>query len=73
MFVQGLGDGGRGLVDVREVARLLGCSVRTVYSLRQRGALPAPIKLGALTRWSASGLRAWISGGCPTVHEHELK
>lgn len=53
------------LLDVRAVAALLGCSTRHVYRLADAGRMPAPVKLGALVRWSAAEIAAWIGEGCP--------
>ena len=55
------------LLDVQAVADLLGCSPRHVYRLSDAGRMPAPVKLGALVRWSASAIRLWIDQGCPSV------
>ena len=55
------------LLDVRQVASLLGCSTRTVYRLAQSELMPRPRKLGALVRWPRSEIEAWIIGGCRPV------
>jgi len=55
------------LLDVQQVADLLQCSVRHVYRLSDGGRMPAPVRLGALVRWSAAAIQAWISEGCPAV------
>jgi excisionase family DNA binding protein len=55
------------LLDVAAVAEMLGCSQRHVYRLADGGKMPAPVKLGALVRWSASTIREWIDQGCPSV------
>jgi excisionase family DNA binding protein len=52
------------LLDVRAVAALLDCSTRHVYRLADRGAMPPPIRLGALIRWRRQDLDAWLAGGC---------
>ncbi len=57
------------LLDVKGVAELLGCSTRHVYRLADRGAMPPPVKLGALVRWSRSTLVDWIGQGCPAVRK----
>ena len=50
------------LIDVRTVAQLLGCSVRSVWRLRDRGAIPQPLILTTgLVRWRRSTLLKWIS------------
>lgn len=53
------------LLDVDAVAALLGCSPRHVYRLSDAGRMPAPVRLGALVRWSATAIREWIDQGCP--------
>jgi len=53
------------LLDVRAVAALLGCSTRHVYRLSDAGHMPAPVRLGALVRWSRASTEAWIAAGCP--------
>ncbi len=53
------------LLDVGGVAEMLGCSQRHVYRLSDAGRMPAPVKLGALVRWSAAAIREWIDAGCP--------
>ena len=55
------------LLDVRAVAKLLGCSSRHVRRLSDGGRMPAPLKLGALVRWRATAIEEWISAGCPAV------
>ena len=64
------------LLDVRAVARLLGCSTRHVYRLSDGGRMPPPVKLGALVRWRRSGpdgIEAWIAAGCPAVRKGAAK
>jgi excisionase family DNA binding protein len=52
------------LLDVRAVAALLDCSTRHVYRLTDRGAMPPPVRLGALLRWRRADLDDWLDGGC---------
>jgi excisionase family DNA binding protein len=54
-----------GLLNVKEVARLLGCSVRHVHRLADSGRMPGPVRLGGLVRWSLKSLESWIQEGCP--------
>lgn len=58
---------GGGLVDVREVARLASCSTRHVFRLVERGLIPAPVKVGRLTRFKRDEIERWIDGGCRPV------
>jgi predicted DNA-binding transcriptional regulator AlpA len=61
--------GGSLLIDVHAVADLLGCSPRHVYRLSDGGHMPAPIKLGALVRWSTVAIQEWINKGCPPIRQ----
>lgn len=54
----------RRLIDAKEAARMLGCAVRTLYSLADRGAIPYGLKLGALRRWDSAELQTFIAEGC---------
>jgi predicted DNA-binding transcriptional regulator AlpA len=57
------------LLDVRAVARMLDCSTRHVYRLRDSGLMPLPIRVGALVRWQRHAIAAWIDGGCHPVRQ----
>jgi predicted DNA-binding transcriptional regulator AlpA len=59
----------RRLLDAKQVGALLGCSWRHVLRLADRGAMPPGVKLGALRRWDADKLEAWIAGGCRPVRQ----
>lgn len=53
------------LLDVKGVAIMLRCSPRHVHRLRDAKAMPAPVRLGTLLRWSRNSLDQWIINGCP--------
>ena len=55
------------LLDVRQVAALLGCSARHVYRLSDAGKMPRPVKLGVLVRWNRQSVEDWIAEGCQPV------
>lgn len=55
------------MLTVQKVARLLGCSARTVYRLADSGRMPRPVKLSALVRWSRQEIEQWVASGCPKV------
>jgi excisionase family DNA binding protein len=48
------------LLSVNDLAHLLGVSPRTVWSMRYKGSLPAPFKLGGLLRWRRATILEWI-------------
>ena len=57
------------LLDVRQVAMLLGCSARYVYRLADAGKMPRPVKLGSLVRWNRQSVEEWIAEGCPSCRK----
>ena len=57
------------LLDVKAVARMLGCSVRHCGRLADSGQMPPPVKLGGLRRWSPATLEQWIANDCPDLRE----
>jgi excisionase family DNA binding protein len=60
------------LLDVQAVAEMFGCSTRHVYRLADRGAMPPPVRIGALVRWRRDSLSAWISAGCGPVRQNGI-
>jgi excisionase family DNA binding protein len=57
------------LLDVEQVAAMLKCSTRHVYRLADAGKMPAPVRVGALVRWSRKSIEAWIGEGCPPCRQ----
>jgi predicted DNA-binding transcriptional regulator AlpA len=57
------------LIDKHAVAALLGVSWRHVDRLRDRGAMPPPVRLGASVRWDRRVILDWIAGGCQPVRQ----
>lgn len=57
------------LLDVRQVAATLGCSVRHVYRLADSQRMPRPVRLGALVRWRRDELTDWVNAGCPSTRK----
>jgi excisionase family DNA binding protein len=55
------------MVSANWVAKTLGCSVRHVLRMADGGLMPAPAKLGRLSRWNRKELEKWIADGCPAV------
>jgi excisionase family DNA binding protein len=54
-----------GTLDIRDVARLLKVSTRSVRRLVQDGAICPPIRIGRLIRWPKKQILTWIAAGCP--------
>ena len=53
------------LLGAAAVGRLLGVSLRQVWSLHQIGSIPLPLKLRGRTLWSRAEIERWIEAGCP--------
>lgn len=53
------------LLSVQDVCRMLGCSRRTVYRLKDSGQMPPSIKIGGMVRWRPDEIQSWINDGCP--------
>jgi predicted DNA-binding transcriptional regulator AlpA len=53
------------LLDILDVANRLDCSRNHVANLDARGALPRPIRIGRLKKWSPSEIDSWIAAGAP--------
>ena len=61
------------LLDVKAVAIRLGCSPRHVWRMRDKGALPPAIVLGALVRWNSESIDDWIRRGCPSHRRQAVR
>jgi excisionase family DNA binding protein len=61
------------LLESRGVARLLSCSVRTVWRLAKSGGLPAPVRLGGkYARWFRAEVLAWLADRRAAVRQDIL-
>ncbi|MFN7878064.1 MAG: helix-turn-helix transcriptional regulator [Pirellula sp.] len=56
------------LLDVEQVAGMLGVSSRQVYRLADGGRMPRPLKIGGSVRWDRQAVEKWIAAGCPQEH-----
>ena len=61
------------LVDARGLAKLLCCSVRSVWRLNTSGKTPNPVRVGRSVRWSMDTIRTWIAMGCPDRQTFEAR
>jgi predicted DNA-binding transcriptional regulator AlpA len=53
------------VVDVKSLARMLSCSVRSLWRRLAAGQLPKPVRIGRSVRWELATVREWIAKGCP--------
>ncbi len=52
-------------ISAKELARLLGVSLRQVWRLNSAGKLPKPLRLGGSVRWRRDEIVAFVEAGCP--------
>ena len=57
-----LSDVGPLLIDAKGLAKLLACSVRSVWRLRSSGTLPPSVRLGKRIRWDRRDIERWLEG-----------
>jgi len=53
------------LLSAEELTDLLGRSEAHVWRCHSAGKLPAPVRMGRLTKWCVQEVKAWIEAGCP--------
>ncbi|QNN21811.1 helix-turn-helix domain-containing protein [Planctomycetales bacterium ZRK34] len=53
------------MLTAADVAAMLACSMKTVYRLVDRGAIPRPLRVGGMLRWNRTHVEQWIADGCP--------
>lgn len=53
------------LVNISQVAKLLGVAVRTARRMDVSGKLPVPVRPGKSKRWRLAELHQWVDKGCP--------
>ncbi len=55
------------LIDIKEVARILGISPRLAWRLRDSGKLPPEVRIPSsrLVKFRKSDVEQWIADGCP--------
>jgi predicted DNA-binding transcriptional regulator AlpA len=51
--------------NAKQVAAMLGVSVRQVWRLHTTGRLPKAIRLGNCVRWRRAEIEAFVEAGCP--------
>lgn len=53
-------------VSAKQLATMLGLSLRTIRTMDAAGKLPRPVKLGARSvRWRVRDIDDWLAAGCP--------
>ncbi len=57
------------LLNVREVAKLVKTSERTIWHYSKTGRMPVPVRLGRSVRWRQADIDEWINKGCLDCQE----
>lgn len=57
------------LIRDAEGAAMLGCSKATYWRLVAKGALPPPIKIGGMSRWTVSDIQTLIQNAAQGRHK----
>ena len=60
-------------VSARDLAVMLGVSLRQVWRLNSAGKLPKPIRLGGSVRWNRAEIHQWFEAGCPDRRTWEAR
>lgn len=55
----------KALLQDMDLAALLGVNKSTIWSWFNSGRIPAPVKIGGITRWRRQEIDRWITAGCP--------
>lgn len=61
------------LITVKQLAKMLATSVRSVWRYRSSGRLPKPVIVGSSVRWRMSDIQLWIEWDLPTQTEFEAR
>lgn len=54
-------------LTVADVATVIGCSRKHVYTMMDTGRMPSPMRIGRMVRWDRDVIQRWIQDGCPPV------
>ncbi len=60
------------LLNVAQIAHLLGWGKSVVRQRDKKGLLPKPVRIGGSLQWSRKELRDWMDAGCPPRSKWEM-
>ncbi|MFC1765587.1 helix-turn-helix transcriptional regulator [Planctomycetota bacterium] len=58
-------------ISARQLAEMMGVSVRQIWRLNSSGKLPKPIRLGGSVRWNREEILNWFEAQCPDLETWE--
>ena len=59
-------------ISARQLAAMLGVSIRQVWRLNETGKLPKPLWLGGSRKWLRKEIEAFLEAGCPDRESWEI-
>jgi excisionase family DNA binding protein len=59
------------LMTVKDIAKKLQLSPRSIWRMVNTGKMPAPVRLIRSVRWKRSDIEQWIAFGCPDHKSHD--
>jgi predicted DNA-binding transcriptional regulator AlpA len=60
-------------ISAKDLAGMLGVSLRQVWRLNATGKLPRPVRLGGSVRWNREEVAQWFNTGCPDRQTWDAK
>lgn len=60
-------------IRARDLAEMLGLSVRQIWRLHSAGKIPKSIRLGGSVRWKRGEIMDWFDAGCPDRRTWEAR
>jgi len=61
------------LLSAKQLGQRLSLSKRQIFRLNSCGKIPTPLKIGGAVRWNQTDIDLWISLGCPSRAELEVR
>ncbi|WP_432212216.1 helix-turn-helix transcriptional regulator [Anaerobaca lacustris] len=61
------------LINVNELADILGISMRHLWRMKAAGELPEPVHLRNSVRWLLADIERWLEMGCPSKTQFEVQ
>jgi len=58
-------------VSAKQLAQMMGVSMRQIWRLNSSGKLPKPIHLGGSVRWNRGEILNWFEAQCPDLQTWE--
>ncbi len=60
------------LLSASELGELLGVNKSTIWTWHSGGKIPAPVRIGGVTRWRRAEIERWLEAGAPPRERWEI-